>query len=450
MSAPAPGTFRDIYSVSRLTTETRLTLEGRFPALWVEGEISNLARPGSGHVYFSLKDAAAQVRCAMFKPRSQQLAFRPENGQQVLARARVSLYEPRGDFQLIIEHLEPAGDGALRLAFEALKLKLAAAGLFESARKRELPRLPRAVGVVTSPTGAAIRDVLAVLARRWPTLPIILYPCLVQGGQAAGSIVQALQAAGRRAEVDVLLLVRGGGSLEDLWPFNEERVAEAIAACPIPVVSGVGHETDVSIADWVADLRAATPSAAAELVCPDRVALVAEVRTLALRLRRDLRRLLEQRRSRLDLARSRLVHPARRLEQLNQRLDELGLRARHALATQTQATRLRLERLEGRLGKRHPADRITALVTRLTGLSQRHRRALGWLLQARRERLQNVAALLLQVSPQATLARGYAIVRQPGKGPILRRAAEATAGSPLEVQLAEGLLTVRVERVDGS
>jgi exodeoxyribonuclease VII large subunit len=349
MSEPAAASFRDIYTVSRLTAEARMLLEGHYPSIWIEGEISNLARPGSGHLYFSLKDAGAQVRCAMFKPRSQRLGFRPENGVSVLARARASVYEPRGDFQLIVEHLEPAGEGALRAAFEALKARLAAEGLFDPGRKRSLPALPRAIGVVTSATGAAVRDVLSVLARRWPALPVVLYPCLVQGAQAAPTIVRAIEAAGRRQDVDVLLVVRGGGSLEDLWPFNEETVARAIAACPIPVVSGVGHETDVSIADWAADLRAATPSAAAELACPDGSALARAVRQSSLRLTRALRSSMSTLRTRLLLAHGRLLHPARRLEQLSQRLDEAGLRGQHALTLLLQRRRLRLERAAGRL-----------------------------------------------------------------------------------------------------
>jgi len=440
--------FRDVYTVSRLTTETRLLVEGHFPALWIEGEVSNLARPASGHLYFSLKDQTAQVRCAMFRGRGQRGGFVPENGTLVLARARVSLYEPRGDFQLIVEHLEAAGEGALRAALEALASRLEAEGLFAADRKRALPPLPRAIGVVTSPSGAALQDVLAVLTRRWPALPVVLYPCLVQGREAAASIVRALEAAGRRAEVDALLLVRGGGSLEDLWPFNEEVVARAIAACPLPVVSGVGHETDVTIADRVADLRAPTPSAAAELACPDAAALLAGVRRQGLRLTRAVGIQVQQLKARLALARAHLLHPQRRLEQLAQRLDEASLRARHAIIEGLQRRRLGLERLGSRLATQHPAGRLSRTRERLSTLTHRHRLALGWLISARRERWHRLAAALVQVAPQATLARGYAIVHDPHTGSVLRDAAAATPGQELLVALAHGALRVRVERIE--
>jgi len=265
---------RDVYTVSRLNREVRTVLEGSFPLLWVEGELSNLSQPPSGHIYFSLKDEYAQVRCAMFRTRRVHLRFRPENGVHVLARVRVSLYEGRGDFQLVVEHLEPAGEGALRLAFERLKQKLASEGLFDAARKRPIPEFPRQVGLITSAAGAAVRDLLSVLARRYPALPVLIFPVPVQGGEAAEAMVAALRRANARAECDVLILARGGGSMEDLWPFNDETLARAIASSAIPVVTGIGHEIDFTIADFVADQRAATPSAAAELVSPDGVGLL--------------------------------------------------------------------------------------------------------------------------------------------------------------------------------
>ncbi|MBN8280293.1 MAG: exodeoxyribonuclease VII large subunit, partial [Gammaproteobacteria bacterium] len=265
--ATLPG--KQVLSVSQLNRLARQLLESDLPQLWVEGEISNLARPASGHLYFSLKDDRAQIRCALFKGRGRGPAPSVTNGLQVIARGRVSLYEPRGDYQLIVDHLEPAGEGLLRRRLEELKQKLAAEGLFDEARKRDLPALPRRIGVVSSPSGAAIRDVLHVLARRFPAIPVVLYPVQVQGEQAKHDIVEALRLAAARAECDVLVLCRGGGSLEDLWAFNEEIVARAIAACPIPVVAGVGHEVDVTVADLVADVRAPTPSGAAELVVPD-------------------------------------------------------------------------------------------------------------------------------------------------------------------------------------
>ena len=258
--APADDRLRDIYTISRLNREVKSVLEGSFPLLWVEGEISNFAQPASGHWYFSLKDEAAQVRCAMFRGRNRQVGFCPENGMQVLIRARIGLYEARGEFQIIAEHMEEAGDGALRRAFEALKQRLAAEGLFDSAHKRAIPERPRCVGVITSPTGAAVHDILTTLRRRFPALPVVIYPVPVQGEGVAAQIADMLALAGRRADCDVLILARGGGSLEDLWAFNEEVVARAIHACPLPVVSGIGHEVDVTIADFVADQRAAAPS----------------------------------------------------------------------------------------------------------------------------------------------------------------------------------------------
>ena len=270
-SSPVPGTppERDIYTVSRLNREVRVLLERGFGTLWIEAEISNFARPSSGHWYFSLKDANAQVRCAMFRQRNYLSTFTPKDGQKVLVRARIGLYEPRGEYQLIVDHIEDAGRGALQRQFEELRARLAAEGLFAAERKRPLPGLPVRIGIITSPTGAAVRDILHVLARRFPAIGVLIYPVQVQGAQAAADIVAALELAGRRADCDVLILARGGGSLEDLWAFNDERLARAIVASPIPIITGVGHEVDFTIADFAADVRAPTPSAAAELVVPD-------------------------------------------------------------------------------------------------------------------------------------------------------------------------------------
>src|SRR5580692_2394539 len=279
---------RDIYSVSRLNREVRVLLERGFGTLWVEAEISNFSRPGSGHWYFSLKDANAQVRCAMFRQRNIQCAFTARDGQKVLVRARIGLYEPRGEFQLIVDHMEDAGLGALKRQFEELSARLAAEGLFAAERKRLLPGIPKRIGIITSPTGAAVRDILHVLARRFPAVAILIYPVPVQGAQAAAEIVAALQAAGRRNECDVLILARGGGSLEDLWAFNDERLARAIVASRIPVITGIGHEIDFTIADFAADVRAPTPSAAAELVVPDAEEWLGAFVRLGARLRRGI------------------------------------------------------------------------------------------------------------------------------------------------------------------
>ncbi len=391
--------MRDVYTVSRLNAEVRGVLEG-FPALWIEGEISNLARPASGHLYFSLKDPAAQVRCAMWRNRAGGLRFKLEDGQQVLLRARIGLYEPRGEFQLIVEAIEPAGDGVLRQRFEALRALLAAEGLLDAARKRPLPARPRRIGVVTSASGAALHDVLTTLARRCPALSVTLYPTSVQGAQSVDEIVAALGAAGTRAECDVVLLVRGGGSLEDLWSFNDERVARAIVACPVPVVCGVGHEVDVTIADLVADLRAPTPTGAAELVSPDGAELLRASSALRQRLahawKRELRVLVERVGDRAR--RLTLQHPGARLAQRGQRLDELELRL-------TATARLALERRRSRLG------------FAVQGLGT--------------------------LSPLATLARGYAIVTD-AQGRLLRDATAVAVGDDIEARLGRGRLRARV------
>ena len=324
------GSKEQVYTVSELNRLARQLLEQDLPRMWVSGEISNLARPASGHLYFSLKDERAQIRCALFRGASRGGTFVPENGMQVLARGRVSLYEPRGDYQLIVDHLEPAGEGLLRRRLEELKQKLAAAGLFDPARKRPLPTLPKAIGVITSPSGAAVRDIVHILKRRFPAIPVIIYPVQVQGEQAKFDIVKAFETAARRAECEVLILARGGGSLEDLWAFNEEIVAQAIADCPIPVVSGVGHEIDFTIADLVADVRAPTPSGAAELVVPDsrdwlRHLQALERRTVMASQRTLDTVLTQQRQLAARLAR---CHPGYQLRQHAQRLDEL----RHQLS----------------------------------------------------------------------------------------------------------------------
>src|SRR3984885_11643629 len=290
---------RDIYSFSRLNREVRVLLERGFGSLWLEAEISNFAKPSSGHWYFSLKDATAQVRCAMFRQRNMLCAFTARDGQKVLVRARIGLYEPRGEYQLIVDHMEDAGLGALKRQFEELSAKLAAEGLFAAERKRPLPMIPKRIGVITSPTGAAIRDILHVLARRFAAVPVLIYPVAVQGATAAAEIAAAVRLAGRRAECDVLILARGGGSLEDLWAFNDEALARAIVASPIPVVSGIGHEIDFTIADFAADVRAPTPSAAAEIAVPDGEEWLASLARLAQRLQRGLRRRVEAQRERL-------------------------------------------------------------------------------------------------------------------------------------------------------
>ncbi|MEW8240165.1 MAG: exodeoxyribonuclease VII large subunit, partial [Candidatus Thiodiazotropha taylori] len=374
---PANNGARDIFSVSRLVRETRAILEASFPLLWVSGEISNLAQPASGHIYFSLKDEAAQVRCAMFRMKRQRLRFRPENGQQVLIRAKVSLYEARGEFQLIAEHMEPAGEGALRFAFEQLKQKLAAEGLFDTEQKKPIPVPPKQLGLITSPSGAAVRDLLSVLKRRFPALPVIIYPVQVQGEDAARQIVQMLSLAERRQECDLLILSRGGGSLEDLQAFNEEQVARAIHQLSIPVVTGIGHEIDFTIADFVADRRAATPSAAAELVTPDQLEWQQRLHAVTRRLKQNQQQRLQQLQQHFSalLKRLQIQHPKRRLQQQAQRLDELSDRLSRQFHFNLLQKHQCIDRLHTRLARQTPEQRLKRLMQQTTSLEQRLHRA---------------------------------------------------------------------------
>ncbi|MBK6672721.1 MAG: exodeoxyribonuclease VII large subunit [Proteobacteria bacterium] len=391
---------RDIYTVARLNSEARMLLEAGLPALWVEGEISNFACPASGHWYFTLKDRDAQIRCAMFRARNSQVGFRPRDGQQMMVRGKVSLYEPRGDYQLIAEAMEDAGEGALRREFEKLKARLQAEGLFDPALKRPLPTMPRRIAVVTSHTGAAVRDVLHILARRFPPAEVLVFATPVQGAAATPAIVAALDAASARGDCDVIILARGGGSIEDLWCFNDERVARAIRRAAIPVVTGIGHEIDFTIADFAADVRAPTPSGAAEIVVPDRATLLGAVRGLAGRLQQAAQRQLRNAAQRHEqlLARLQRAHPGSRLQQQVQRLDDLDLRLRRAW--DTQRTRL-MQRLQ---------------------LAQRH---------------------LDAISPLATLQRGYAIVTGPG-GDALLDESQVKPGDVIEARVARGRIRAQV------
>jgi exodeoxyribonuclease VII large subunit len=436
---------REVFTVSRLNLEARALLEGSFATLWVEGEISNLARPRSGHLYFSLKDESCQVRCAMFRMHNRRLEVQPRDGMQVLVQARVSLYPERGEFQLIVQHLEEAGIGALGRAFEALKAKLAAEGLFAAEHKRPLPVLPRRVGIVTSPSGAAVRDVLSVLARRFPAIAVLIYPVPVQGAEAAPAIVRALERAGERAECDVLILTRGGGSLEDLWPFNEESVARAIHRCPLPVVSAVGHEVDFTIADFVADQRAATPSAAAELVSPDAPTWRARRDAALRRLHTLARARIREERQALRWLQRRLLHPARRLQELTRRRGELLLRLRRALDTRRLAFARRLDVARARHARLRPAERIRLARGRTAAARTRLARAVESGLRQRRETLAATRRALESVSPQRTLERGYAIVTRRRDGAVLRDPAAASPGERVRARLAGGSLALRVE-----
>ncbi|GAB4362627.1 MAG: exodeoxyribonuclease VII large subunit [Gammaproteobacteria bacterium] len=442
-----PG-VRDIYTVSRLTAEARILLESGFGSIWVEGELSNLARPSSGHIYFTLKDGESQVRCAMFRQRGYRLAFQPREGQQVLVRARVSIYQARGDFQLIIEHMEEAGDGLLRRAFEELKQRLDREGLFDPRHKRPLPRFPEAVGVITSPTGAAIRDILTTLKRRFPALPVVLYPVPVQGEGAAERIAAAIATANRRRECDVLIVGRGGGSLEDLWAFNEEVVARAIHASEIPVVAAVGHEVDFTIADFVADQRAPTPTAAAELVSPNRDDWLAALEETESRLIRQVSARLRESRQALGWLQGRLerAHPGRRLMERSQRLDELEQRLRFAWNAWFRQAQGRLTHASVRLLRHDPRRALHHLEQQRAHLSHRLGIALERSLREKRRQLEGVVRALDAVSPLATLERGYAIVQSDTEPPkVVRAWNEVKVGDAVTARLGRGRIHCRVE-----
>jgi exodeoxyribonuclease VII large subunit len=440
---------RRILSVSDLNRAARGLLEGGFPLLWVEGEISNLARPASGHLYFSLKDPQAQVRCALFKNRGQLLRFKPADGMKVLVRGRVSLYEPRGDYQFIAEHMEDAGHGALKRAFEELKAKLAAEGLFDPARKRPVPEIPRRIGVITSPSGAALHDILNVIRRRYPLARVVLYPTPVQGEGAAAKIAAMIATASTHADCDVLILARGGGSLEDLWAFNEEPVARAISACRIPLVSGVGHEIDFTIADFVADLRAPTPTGAAELVTPDLSEWQRRLTQRVERLHHSQLRLLQGLHRRLDWCDERLqqLHPARMLRDRSQRLDELQMRLGRYVRSHLRHERTRLNGLQAALYAHSPMQQLRRASDRLTALDVHLRGAARAQMSHMANRLALSMRALDAVSPLATLDRGYAIVGDAASGTTLSHVSALRPGQTVRTRLADGSFTAEVKSV---
>lgn len=438
---------REILTPSGLNRLVRDLLEDTLPLIWIEGEISNFSRPASGHFYLTLKDAGAQVRCAMFKPRTTWLPFKPADGMQVLARARVSLYEARGEFQLIIEHLEQSGEGALRREFELLKARLAAEGLFAQERKRPLPSMPGRIAVITSATGAAVRDVLNVLARRFPMVEVDVLPVPVQGRDAAAAIVKMLDSAAQAGMHDVIMLARGGGSLEDLWSFNDEQLARAIVRSPIPVVSAVGHETDFSIADFVADLRAPTPSAAAELLVPDARDLTRTLDLYLARMRQRMQRRLEASAQRSDhlIARLNQQRPAARLGLGRERLAQLRARLKRIVEHEAERRQSRIFNLHSRFTARHPAfkldrdkEHVSVLGKQLAALARRS-------MEHRRSRLDELVRTLHVVSPLATLARGYAILIEDESGHVVRSVAGVSTGMQLRGILPDGELRLRVE-----
>ncbi len=463
-----------VYTVSRLNTEVRQVLESGFPLIWVEGEISNLSTPRSGHMYFSLKDSHAQSRCAMFRMKRQLLRFQPTEGQKVLARARLTLYEARGDFQLVIEHMEPAGEGALRQAIEALKQKLDTEGLFDPQHKKDLPAYPSTVGVITSATGAAIRDVLHVFARRFPTIRIIVYPVLVQGDQAAADINATLKLADQRNECDLFILTRGGGSLEDLMAFNDEQLARTIFALNTPIISAIGHEIDTSISDYVADRRAPTPSAAAELASPDALHLDQQLNKTLLRLQQQMKSILRHAQQRADYAERRLqpLSPQRSLHDKQQKLDNLFRRlkqymhaelTRHKHRSQQSQQRLQFNspgvklrriheqfnHLQNRLIQSSPADKIKRHEDAVSRLEKRLFNSVNASLQQRQQQLSASAKLLESVSPLSILSRGYSITRSDS-GTIIKSAEQLQTGDSVTTRFAKGSIISEVKSVEMS
>ncbi len=485
----AARAVKDVYPVSRLVREVRLMLDGSFPLLWVEGEISNLAMPASGHIYFTLKDSAAQVRCAMFRGRNQQLRFTPENGMQVLLRVKVTLYEGRGEFQLVVEHMEEAGSGALQRAYEALKARLGQEGLFDTAHKKPLPALPQTIGIVSSPDGAAVHDILHVLKRRFPAIKVILYPVAVQGETAPRQIANAIQTADQRQECDLLIVGRGGGSLEDLWSFNDELVARALFACQIPTISAVGHEIDFTIADFVADVRAPTPSAAAELAVPEARQLALNlsgllqnlgnriqqklaneqrhIRYLSQRLPRpqqqiklqqqqlkrlqtqldySIQRRLQGKQQQLDYLSVRLPHPQLRISWRQTRLQDLTQRFEKAFSVQQQQFKLQSQNLNDRLKRLLPVSRLKQQQQLVEALSSQLNRLTRQQITDHKNQLAQLMRTLSVVSPLNTLERGYSITSDAQTGNVIYRSDEVTVGQSLQIRLFEGQLDCEVRR----
>ncbi len=438
---------RQIYSVYQLNREVKQLLQQNFPLLWIEGELSNVARPASGHIYFSLKDQQAQVRCAMFRNSNRSLAFQPENGMHVLVRARVGVYEPRGEYQLTVEHMEEAGIGILQRKYEALKLKLSQEGLFDTDNKLPLPVYPKIVSIVTSATGAAIRDILSVLHRRYPLLTIRIYAVPVQGDNSAAAIVEALSSINKNKDSDVIIVTRGGGSIEDLWSFNEEEVARAIYASRIPVVSGVGHEVDFTIADFVADVRAATPSAAAELITPHQNELLETLEqyesTLLYLFRDKLSNLYQS----IDWITQRLdfLHPKQTIQRKQEYLIELQRRALSAIKLSISDQSNQLNKLSLRFESQSPHARVREAKAKLIDLHRQMNRSIQLKLDHKQQMLHTLVRTLEAVSPLGTLNRGYAIASHSSTGQILHDSKQVNKGERISIQLAQGSLSAKVE-----
>ena len=439
---------REILSVTQLNRQARQLLETHLPLLWVEGELSNVSIPSSGHWYFTLKDDQAQVRCCMFRNRNMTVRFKPQQGQHVLIRARVSLYEGRGDYQIIAEHMEEAGSGALQRAFDELKHRLSAEGLFNEAHKKTLPKIPKHIAVITSPTGAAIRDVLSVLERRFAGIPITVIPVAVQGKESAPQIVKAIDQANRANLFDVILLTRGGGSMEDLWSFNEEMVARAIFNSQLPILCAVGHEVDFTIADFVADLRAPTPSAAAELLVPNGDEWIDKFIGFEVLLEEAMLRKLSQLQKHLHHLRQRLRHPRERLEQQAQRLDNLELRLKNHVKNALNRHQHRLSQLRLRMQAHHPQVRLAQLRERVNAAHNQLHKAQFTYLDRQKLRLATAARVLNTLSPLNTLERGFAVVSDVQSGQIISSQCQLQPGQRLHTRIADGGFRSIVESLD--
>ncbi len=439
---------RTILSISDLNSEVNQLLTRGFPLLWCEGEISNLSRPASGHLYFSLKDSSAQIRCAMFRNRNMKLSIQPANGMKVLVRGRVGLYEPRGDYQLIAEHMEDAGVGLLQKQFDELKLKLSNAGLFDETHKKELPEFPKRIGIITSPTGAAIRDILNVLKRRSPQTEVLIYPVAVQGHAAKTQVETAIRKASADNKCDVLIIARGGGSLEDLWCFNEENVAKAIYNATIPIISGVGHEIDFTIADFVADVRAPTPSAAAELVTQDNKQLVTSVLQTELWFQQRMEQTLHQKQQTLDwkIARLNAQKPANKIRQQTQRLDELSIRLKQQIYFILENSHNQYQQAKTQLEHQSPLYKIATKQQLLINTKQRLQQTINHQLERQTARFKIQIGKLDSISPLKTLERGYAIAKDKQSGGLISSISQVTNKQAILVKLKDGEINAIVNK----
>ena len=437
---------KNVYQVSQLTDEMRRLMEVSYPEIWIEGELSSLSTPASGHLYFSLKDERSQLRCAMFKGRASINRYKPKPGDLVRVRAKISVYSARGDLQCIVQHIEEAGEGLLQRRFEELKASLNAEGLFDQSHKQTLPAFPKHIGIVSSPSGAAVRDIITTLKRRCPGIPVTVYPAVVQGDTAANSIVSAIKDAVQHQHCDVLIVSRGGGSLEDLWCFNHENVARAIYQCPIPVVSGVGHEVDVTIADLVADLRAPTPTAAAELISPNTEQLLSQIESLRFRLPRSFERLLQRKAQQVDMTGKQLVHPKRQLEINQTKLTQSANRLNRTIRGVLLRTQERSNNQSRRFTSHSPLRKIQQHSSAANSLLDRLQRANSQNIHSTKRRLDNLGGQLHLVSPLATLDRGFAIAKDQNNH-IIRSTTGVSKGDEVSLTIANGQLNCIVDEV---